>query len=168
MEIKIKTPGKVVLCAYALRFGKYFAVLVGSFILGIIVGLMQSSSPSVGFIIILITILPLVGVIVYDYFDMQSFAKKTRVTLSSNSVEIVSGNLTSNNNTHIPFGQIRDTSVDQPFLMKLFGLSVIHVTNESGVMTTIWGFLKEDTDAFARSLADKSQERIQVTPQRAA
>lgn len=163
MEIKVKKPNSVLIVGLLNILPKTFAMFVGFFIAAFVIALILSTNSYVGLIFTVIFVIPPMIFLVYQILNLKSFAAKSMLKMSENSVEVISGNLTANSNIHVPFGQIRSTSVSQNFYMKIFNLGGINIIDEGDVITSLWGFNKTDADDFCRTLSEKSQERIQLT-----
>lgn len=93
--------------------------------------------------------------IAYLVLDTKMYAQNACVELKENSVDLSTKNLLNQQHVSLPISQINDIHIKQGFFDKLFGLSVLLVTQENGETKGLWGFDYSDLKQLVSEFSSK-------------
>lgn len=100
-------------------------------------------------------VLPPVLFMLYIAFDTKKYVDSASITISENTVDFHAENLFTRSNNSVPTSQVNNATVNQGFIWKLFGIASVSFLDESGVMTSLWGFNYDDAVVFVKEFGSK-------------
>lgn len=107
-----------------------------------------------------LTLIPPILYLVVVAIDAYMYAKSATIEIAENTVNLHANNLFSRSNNSLPISQINQANVIQTFIFKLFGVSAVVFSDESGSTNILWGFNYEDAANFLNEFGSRYKIKI--------
>lgn len=155
MTIGIKNKFAVTTIVLLRKFTWFALILIINLVV-VVATVPTDINPTLG--VLLLFVAPILFV-VYVIADSLMYCSKATVSLKENSLELLSGNLTSTHNSTLTFHQIENLNVVQSFLMKVFGVCQINVFHGE-LMTSTWGYNYQDAKELVEAFGEKHHIKV--------